>query len=61
MTQAQLDRAVARATGEHVETIQHRGFSAVTVRLRPAGRRRRRRHGRKYRVGRPARDAEATR
>ena len=27
MTQAQLNRAVAEATGESVETIRHRGFS----------------------------------
>lgn len=30
MTQAQLNRAVAEATGETVETIRHRGFSIVT-------------------------------
>lgn len=30
MTQHQLDRAVARATGETVETIQRRGFSLVS-------------------------------
>jgi hypothetical protein len=29
MTQTQLDRAVARATGENVETIQRLGFSPV--------------------------------
>jgi hypothetical protein len=32
MTQHQLDRAVARATGETVETIQHRGFSFCAAR-----------------------------
>lgn len=29
MTQARLDRAVARATGEDLSTIKHMGFSAV--------------------------------
>jgi hypothetical protein len=29
MTQRQLDRAVARATGESLATIAHRGFSVV--------------------------------
>lgn len=32
MTQHQLDRAVARATGETVETIQRRGFSLEPAR-----------------------------
>ena len=31
MTQQQLDRAVARATGETVETIQRRGFGILIV------------------------------
>lgn len=30
MTQAQLNRAVARATGDECEVIAHRGFSLVT-------------------------------
>ena len=29
MTQARLDRAVARATGEDISTIQRMGFSVV--------------------------------
>lgn len=43
MTQTQLNRAVARATGESVETIQRLGFSAMTIRTHPC----RRRHGRR--------------
>lgn len=42
MNQNQLDRAVARATGETVETIQSRGFSFLPCpvqRCRPARRR----------------------
>lgn len=31
MTQAQLERAVARATGENLDTIQRRGFSFVRL------------------------------
>ncbi|MBI2823139.1 MAG: hypothetical protein HYX69_00445 [Planctomycetia bacterium] len=31
MTQAQLEREVARATGESVSTIRHRGFSIVDM------------------------------
>jgi len=30
MSQAELDRAVAEATGESLATIGHRGFSLVT-------------------------------
>jgi hypothetical protein len=30
MTQSQLDRAVARATGESLRTIANRGFSIVS-------------------------------
>ena len=47
MTQAQLDRAIARATGETVATIQRHGFSPMKVCIfvlsRRRGRRRRRR------------------
>ena len=47
MTQAQLNRAVAGATGESVQTIARRGFSVL---FRPArggrAKRRRRRRGR---------------
>lgn len=40
MTQLQLVRAVARATGESVKTIQRRGFSPMSLRSRqPAHRR----------------------
>jgi hypothetical protein len=42
MTQPQLDRAVARLTGETVETIQCRGFTYV-----PSPKRRRHRHPRR--------------
>jgi hypothetical protein len=31
MTQAELDRAVADATGESVQTIARRGFSILTT------------------------------
>jgi hypothetical protein len=31
MSQSQLDSAVARATGENLETIQRRGFSPVRL------------------------------
>jgi len=31
MTQAELDRAVAAATGETLGTVRHRGFSIVEV------------------------------
>ena len=31
MTQRDLDRAVARATGECVETVSHRGFSPLAA------------------------------
>jgi hypothetical protein len=31
MTQSQLDRAVARATGESLSTIRHRGFTVVEM------------------------------
>ena len=30
MTQAELNRAVARATGEEIRTIAHRGFVPLT-------------------------------
>lgn len=45
MTQSQIDRAVARATGESVELIQRRGFSlhSMPVPLRRLRRRRPRR------------------
>jgi len=39
MTQAQLYRAVARATGDTVATIQHHGFSLWSRRPRPSARR----------------------
>lgn len=44
MTQHQLDRAVARATGETVETIQRRGFRFVPMPRRNRHWRPRRRH-----------------
>ena len=44
MTQPQLDRAVAKATGEHTGTIRRIGFRLVTV---PAVRRHRKRAGRR--------------
>ena len=34
MTQARLDSAVARATGESLQTIQRRGFSPLPSRSR---------------------------
>jgi hypothetical protein len=34
MTAAQLNRAVARATGETLSTIQRRGFSPMSLRPR---------------------------
>jgi hypothetical protein len=43
MTQSQLDRAVARATGESVATVRGLGFSLMAA-PRPARRRRRRRY-----------------
>ena len=42
MTQFQLEHAVARATGESIETIRRHGFIAVTIRF-PRLRRKRRR------------------
>lgn len=43
MTQAQLERAIARATGETIATIQRHGFSPMKVStFALAGRRRRR-------------------
>jgi len=39
MTQAQLYRAVARATGDTVDTIQHHGFSLWSRHPRPSSRR----------------------
>lgn len=42
MTQSQIDRAVARATGESVGIIQRRGFSLHSVPI-PLRRQRRRR------------------
>jgi hypothetical protein len=41
MTQTQLNRAVARATGESVEVIQYRGFSPMKLPSRPFRRPRR--------------------
>jgi hypothetical protein len=47
MTQHQLERAVARATGESIETIQRHGFISMPVIVRrPRHRRRRARSGR---------------
>jgi hypothetical protein len=47
MTQHQLERAVARATGESIETIQRHGFISMPVIVRrPQLRRRRARNGR---------------
>lgn len=51
MTQAQLERAVARATGETVATIQQRGFMPMPLPSPPPKRlyrRRRRRKGRRF-------------
>ena len=36
MTQAELDRAVARATHETVTTVRHLGFSELTPELEDA-------------------------
>lgn len=44
MTQSQIDRAVARATGEPVGVIQRRGFSLHGLPVPPRRRRRRRPH-----------------
>jgi hypothetical protein len=46
MTQLQLDRAVARVTGETVDTIQARGFIYVSSPRRRRHRRTRRCHDR---------------
>ena len=43
MTQMQLECAVARVTGENLETIQHLGFSRVRPPRSPKPRSRRRR------------------
>ena len=48
MTQLQLDRAVARATGETVETIQKRGFSFQPMPQRKRNWRPRRRQARSF-------------
>lgn len=45
MTQSQIDRAVARATGESVDLIQRRGFSLQSLPI-PQRRQRRRRQRR---------------
>lgn len=37
MTQKQLDRAIAQATGESVSTIRHRGFGLIIVPSTKAG------------------------
>jgi hypothetical protein len=50
MNQQQLDRAVARVTGESIETIQRHGFIPINVNLRPRRRGRRRRRARNYRA-----------
>ena len=50
MNQQQLDRAVARATGESVETIQRHGFIPIIVSVRPRRRGRRRRRSRASRA-----------
>jgi hypothetical protein len=50
MTQSQLNRAVARLTGESVQTIQEIGFNLINVasrRSRSRRRRWRRRHHRR--------------
>jgi hypothetical protein len=47
MTQAQLERAVALATGETRETIRQRGFMSVKFPKRRSGRRRRRKQRRR--------------
>ena len=46
MSQSQLDCAVARATGENLQTIQRRGFSPLPSRLHRARRRARHRDNR---------------
>jgi hypothetical protein len=54
MTQVQLDRAVARATGETVDTIQSRGFIFCSARPHRSLRRRRRRRKPKFVQAAPA-------
>jgi hypothetical protein len=51
MTQTQVNRAVARVTGESVETIQGRGFTFYPAIPRRCSRRRRRGIRRRAKLG----------